>query len=282
MMTNEMTIRLVETKSLGDGLGFVSRTKRDNLPVYSASKILDDTHEGKLKWKIGLSVSSGCRVGCIYCYTNSMTRYRPLRVAELVDQVRLVIENTDYTFDQFDEVKVSFKQMGDPSLNPRNVAKCIAILHGMYPGLKFVVSTSGPRHNGRLFERLACLVEDGVDLRLQFSCHTTSDVERMQLSPKLDMLNLAELAEIANAWPGEPITLNFVMIDGFTYDGAHLGELFHPEKVFVKINFIDVTKQTTAHALTNEDRAGVARFIYSLTENGFRYASRHTVDHYRK
>jgi len=211
-----------------------------------------------------------------------MTRFRPLRVDELVAQVQTVISNTDHTFDQFDEVKISFKQMGDPSLNPRNVAKCIEVLDGMYPRLQYVVSTSGPRHNGRLFERLTELVKADIDLRLQFSCHTTSDVERLQLSPKIPMLNLAELAEVTNSWPGKPITLNFVMIDGFSYDGARLAEIFDPEKVFVKINFIDQTKQTTHHDLCNEDRAGVARFMYSLTENGFQYASRHTADHYRK
>jgi adenine C2-methylase RlmN of 23S rRNA A2503 and tRNA A37 len=268
------TLILKETRNIGDGTGYISRAVADNRLVLSADKTLHDQNDGRLIRKIGVSVCSGCGIGCIYCFTRRFKDWRPLSVVEIVRQVEMIDSRRSLEQSGFDEVKISFKQMGDISLNVDDTCQAIEQLHARWPFLHFVVSTSGLK-NSELFVRLRQLHKQGIRLRLQFSCHTTSDKERNYLSPQMPMMTLAEIAEVANYWPGNRVTLNFVVMDGMTYDVSHLAKLFDKAKVFIKVNFLDDNRQLAKHGLTDASEQKVRTFITDLRNRGFRFAFRH-------
>ncbi len=262
-------LKLQQIKKLGDGQGLVSYTTKDNLVVLSTNNILRDAQDDKLKRKIGVSLCSGCGVKCLYCFTNNLKRFRPLSVNEITEQVDMILEQaTDEGM--FDEIKISFKQMGDPLLNP-NVIEAIKLLHQQCPNFNFVVSTSGPKTNQYLFGELQDL---GVNIRLQFSCHTTSDKERRFLSPGIPIMTLVEISQVVNSWNSGLVTLNFVMLKGFEYSVNKLKQIFDPNRVFIKVNYLDDNSQLKKHGLYDVPKEEVANFTEALQRNGFKYAFR--------
>ena len=269
-----MSLILRETRDAGDGIGYISRAVSDNSIVLSADKILHDQNDGKLVRKIGVSVSSGCGIGCIYCSTRKYKDWRPLTSEEIVRQVEMVDRNHSLDTQGFDEVKISFKQMGDIGLNVDNTCRAIERLHARWPFLYFVVSTSGCK-NSELFDQLKLLHEQGIRLRLQFSCHTTSDAERNYLSPQVPMMTLAEIAKVANTWPEDRVTLNFVVMESMTYDVSVLYRWFDTGRVFIKVNFLDDNPQLVKHGLADASVEKVRTFITGLQSYGFRFAFRH-------
>ena len=264
---------LEKTKILGDGWGFVFRTLKDNLLVLSTNKELSDSFDGSFKRKIGVSLSTGCGVGCIYCFTNGLSFFRPLSVEEIVEQVDNVLRVIPEE-EVFDEIKVSFKQMGDPLLNPDNTIEAIRLLHQKFQNFSFVVSTSAPNINRYFFDKLQQLQDLGLDIRLQYSCHTTSDAERQSLSPKLPMMTLEEISQVANNWRGNLVTLNFVLFKGFSYSVSELRKLFDPSKVFIKVNYLDDNCQLRKNNLSDLDKADVKEFVQSLSDVGFNFSFR--------
>ena len=266
-------LRLISPpEDIGDGIGFRLET-RDGYPVLTADKKMIDQYSGKRMWKIGVSVSSGCGISCIYCFTRKFRHFRPLSKDEIVEQVEFVISQPGNSPSGFDEMKVCFKQMGDPLLNPENTYLAIRKLHERHANLCFVISTSGPNRNRSFFTRLNNLVNGGKNIRLQFSCHTTSDVERERLSPRLSMLTFAEIAEIVKEWNGGPVTLNFVTFADFSYDAKVIERLFPLKKVFLKLNYIDHHAGT--QSLRDADESWIQKFETDLRAAGFQLAYRH-------
>ena len=270
------SLRLEREQDAGDGKGFIFRTVSDNLKVLTTDKKLVDRYNGRRVWKIGVSVASGCGVGCVYCFTNTYSRVRQLLAEEMIGQAEFVLglpENCG-TAGSFDEIKISFKQMGDPALNPHQTCEAIRVLHEHHPDFLYVVSTSAPK-KPQLFWGLGNLVRSGVNIRLQFSCHTTSDEERKVLSPKLSMMSFDGIAEVVRNWPGERVTLNFVVMKGRAYDAKALRQLFDPGKVFVKVNYLDPNSQLAKFGLEDQTKEEVSAFTQALAAEGFTYAFRH-------
>ncbi len=265
---------LQQVRPLPDGLGYRFSTTLDNLPVLTADKIIRGADDGLLRRKIGLSLSSGCEVGCIYCFTRDYVDFRPLSAAEIVEQATIALSHHPL-LSPIDELKFSFKQMGDPLLNPTNTLAAIRRLHRQFPDSSFVVSTSGVRQNLWFFSELQDLQSAGINIRLQFSCHTTSDKERRRLSPRKPMLTLAEIAVLANNWHGNQTTLNFVLMDGFKHNPTTIARLFHPDKVFIKINYLDHNRQTRELDLRDLAPPLVQSFVDRLENQGFQWAYRH-------
>ena len=110
--------------------------------------------EKQNKWKIGVSLSTGCDVGCIYCFTRNLDFYRPLSVEEIVEQASFVYDQNNFSDKQIDEVKIEMKEMGDPALNVDGVCGAIRILNDKFLNLLYVVSSSGVK-NYSLFELLS-------------------------------------------------------------------------------------------------------------------------------
>lgn len=270
------TLRLVgDPKDIGDGVGFPLRTVSDNLPVLTADKKLLDKYTGKSIWKIGVSLCSGCGIGCIYCFTNRYKHFRPLIVQEIVEQVQLVISQPKSKPSDLDTVKVSFKQMGDPLLNQDNVVETIRQLHAEFPSFEYVVSTSAPDCDNGFFTSLQALQGNGLKIRLQFSCHTTSNNERIVLSSKLPMMCFEKIASVIDSWKGDLITLNFVILKNCEYDPEKIIRLFSPGKVFIKLNYLDYNPQVKKSGLIDDRKQNALLLQTVLKKNGFNCEFRH-------
>jgi len=287
-----------KVKSLDDGVGFVSHTG-DNLPMLSTFKSMEGTG---LSPKIGLSLCSGCAVKCAYCFTNGYQQFRVLTTQEIMGQANMVFDycNDRKWLDHLgefvieegflcpqSEIKISFKQMGDPLLNPTNTIATMVELQSAYPKtvigsgsthpyVTFVVSTSGPKFksNGQFFKRLN---DFHSQVRLQFSCHTTSETEIAVFCNKIEMMTLEEIAKIANK-SRHSVTLNFVMFKGYKYSARKIKNLFDRHNVFIKINYIDKNKYTKAEGFEDMSLDKVKRFTDKLSRYGFnwQFRSEHT------
>ncbi|MFH1047461.1 MAG: radical SAM protein [Patescibacteria group bacterium] len=260
-------------RELYSGRGY-ELTTAGGLPVFTSDGLLYDERENVVRRKIGVSLCSGCRIGCVYCFTNRLKKFCPLTAEEIVAQVDLAINDSSWLTRDYDELKISFKQMGDPLVNPEGTLTAIQRLAQRLPAAQFVVSTSGARLNGDFFRQLAKLGTDGISIRLQFSCHTTSNDERRRLSPKLDMLTFEELSELVRAWPHDRATLNFVVMDGFSYDATVIGRVFDRDRVFVKVGHIDRNHCTAQAGLVTAANDKVREFETGLESVGFTFARR--------
>lgn len=274
MTTSQKTLKLINTKELSDGEGYVFNTY-DGYPVFTADKKLDDLVEGKNKWKIGVSLSSGCSVGCIYCFTNRFDHHRLLTGDEIKEQVEYVVDLPYNSVLQYDEVKVEMKQMGDPLVNPDNTLDAISKIYEEHPTFTQVVSTSGPKDYRCFFDRLKDQRRKGTNIRLQFSCHTTNDEEKKILSPRLEMMKLEEIAETVDNWYDgrNKVTLNFVPMKGYELDGKKLTKMFDKDQVFVKISYVDVNRYTKGRNIEDATKE-IFDFAKRLKKKGFSYAYR--------
>ena len=257
-------------KSIKNGIGYFLRTA-DNFRILSSDTYLEEP-EGVIR-KIGISVSSGCKIGCRYCFTNKYLGYRPLSAKELCDQVEFVINNQPNVYPK-SKLKISLKQMGDPMLNSESVLSALKTLSLEYPESMLVVSTSAPKIKSSFFADLQNLQNDGANIRLQFSCHTTSDAERKQLSPRMPMMSLAEIGQITDKWNGQLVTLNFVIFEGYTYDVKTLEKIFNPSKVFIKINYVDPNSQTEKNNFSDGIESQKNMFVEDLRKAGYKLAFR--------
>lgn len=279
MIISGSSLRLVSCRKLKDGDGFVLKTA-DDLVVLATNKILNDGD--KRIRKIGVSLSSGCGVGCVYCFTAGFKKFRQLSADEIFDQVFVVMEQSGWSHRGYNEIKISFKQMGDPRLNPENTVEAIGRLAGYFPGFTYVVSTSAPKIEDDFFADLGSLCRSGIKMRLQFSCHTTSDAERAELSPVLAMMSLDEIAEVVRNWPGPSVTLNFVVFDGMEYNAGKIEELFDPKHVFVKINYIDDTAAVRSRGLKDGNSDVKEKFVKQLQKRRFGLAQRRGAESYER
>ncbi len=266
-------LKLMETRDFHNGKGFIFSAE-DGLPILTTDTKFNDLVEGKNKWKIGVSVGSGCSVGCIYCFTNQYKHYRDLSCEEIVGQVDWVYSLPGNFQSDYDETKIEMKEMGDPTLNPYNISSAITSLEMKYDGLLYVISTSGVK-DYTLFDKLKKNWLDGANIRLQFSCHTTDNEERKVLSPKKEMMTLEEIAGVVSDWyEGDRVTLTFVPFRDMELSAKRLYDVFDPSQVFVKISYVDYTNAVKKEGLRDKAKDKVERFVGGLSEYGFTYAYR--------
>ena len=267
-------MQLIEKRKLEHGMGYIFETS-DNYRVLSSDTKLYTADGKKSKWKIGVSLTSGCKVGCIYCFTNQMDKYRKLSDNEIVGQVDYIYNLPENRNNSYDKNKIEMKEMGDPAMNPCNTGRVIEKLNLKYDRLFYVVSTSGIK-NTQLIEVLKSVRSRGADVRLQYSCHTTSDEDKRMLSPKLNMMSLEEIAETTHDWydGSSRATLTFVPMQGLELSYEKVADLFVRDQVFVKISYLDMTPFVEQHGLKDEADKKVANFIRGLKKAGFTYAYR--------
>lgn len=273
---------LVERKILPNGEGYVFRTQ-DNFPVLSSSVTLNDQEEGMNKWKIKISLESGCSVGCVYCFTKGFQQHRQLTANEITEQVDFLYSSSGHRQRDFDQIKVEMKEMGDPATNPHNTCNALRKLEADYSGFLYVVSTAGVR-NFNFFDQLQKVRNGGVDVRLQFSCHTTSNEDIVRLSPVVKMLTLEERAKIIGDWYDgrNKVTLNFVPFRGYELAAARIIELFNPEEVFVKMSYTDANTFTQQAGLENASPETVRQFVQQLRDASFTVAYRNKTPFRKK
>jgi len=263
------------------GIGY-SFQAREGFPIYTKSKIIYDSREGIYKWKAGLSLTSGCAVRCSYCYTQNMNHFYPLSCRQIVDQARFVFEHPIGNYDTF---KIDLKTMGDPLLNSLNTLEAISEFCILFSDSSISVSTSGPNdpvfsNPDRFFYELRKIRDRNSlnDIRLQFSCHSTSDEYRKKLHAHVPVLSLEEIASVCNKWytgdRSDKVTLNFVPFQDYNLNVSELARIFNPDQVLIKISYVDENEFTLKNNLANAASEVVNEFTQDLTRYGFDYALR--------
>lgn len=176
--------------------------------------------------RMTLCVSSqvGCGMGCKFCRTATMGFVRNLSAAEILQQVRGVIQDADNFGDMFSNIV--FMGMGEPLHNLKNIVTAIKILtddQGFEIAPRRVtVSTSG------LVSAIKRFGEERLNVCLAISLNATTDEVRSQVMPVNKAFPLAALLGVLKDFPLEgrkKITFEYVMLHGINDTEADLKRL---------------------------------------------------------
>jgi len=185
------------------------------------------------RWMVGVSVMSGCPVGCKFCATGKLKRCRNLTAQEIVDQVMFVI-NRNKNFDPVlaKEFKINYTRMGEPFLNIENVKKAIEIIDD-YFGIGLThhyISTIGIK--GADYSWIK------KNVTLQFSVHSFDENYRNWLIPFKNKVTLEEMGRVETD-SALKTTINLTMARKEDFDIVKLKKYFPKDKFFVKISPIN-------------------------------------------
>lgn len=180
------------------------------------------------RWMIGVSCMSGCPVGCRFCATGQLKKFRNLTAEEIVDQVEFVIKkNPEFRFTDAKEFKVNYTRMGEPFLNIKNVREAIEEIESNFPGTHHYVSTIGL--TGSDFS----WIKDNITL--QISLHSCNEQRRDWLIPYRNKMSIRELGMIRTE-SAKKTTINLTLPAAEDYDSSVLRRNFDPYHFFVKLS----------------------------------------------
>ncbi len=161
-----------------------------------------------------VSSQVGCSLTCKFCATGRMERKRNLEFDEIYNQVALINEQSEQTY-QKKLSNVVFMGMGEPLLNYKNVLKAIDRLVAndglaMSPR-RITVSTAG------VAKMIRQLGDDQVRFNLALSLHAADDRKRNEIMPINETNQIAALVEALNYFylqTKNDITLEYVLLKG--------------------------------------------------------------------
>ena len=179
-----------------------------------------------------VSSQIGCSLSCKFCATGYMERKRNLDYDEIYDEVVLINQQSETTF----EKKLSnivFMGMGEPLLNYKNVLKAIERITAadglaMSPR-RITVSTAG------VAKMIRQLGDDQVKFKLALSLHAANDKKRNEIMPINETNNIKALIEALNyfyKFTGNEITFEYILFKGFNDSRQDADELV---KVFRQV-----------------------------------------------
>lgn len=209
------------------------------LPAYTKDAINENTNELKLKnlgsrkerWMIGVSCMSGCPIGCKFCATGNLKRYRNLTADEIVEQVEFIInKNPEFNPDECYEFKINYTRMGEPFLNIEAVKEAIKIIDGRYKHVHHYISTIGLRGSDFGF------IKDNITL--QVSLHSLDEERRHNLIPVKRLMSIEELGQIRTN-SNLKTTVNMTLVDIADFDINKLKKYFNSEYFFIKLSPIN-------------------------------------------
>lgn len=224
--------------------GYPIETTDTFLPVYTRYTTLrtgeTDYGDRGARWMIGVSVMSGCPVGCLFCATGKLQCWRALSAAEIIEQVDFVIERAGRDPSDSTEFKINYTRMGEPFLNIDAVREAIAILSERYPNVHHYVSTIGIARSDFSW------IEGNTTL--QVSLHSTNPERRDWLIPWPDKLTLEGIAAIRTN-SALKTTLNLTAVDSTDIDVPRLAQLFDPAHFFVKLSPVNPNDTARQHGI---------------------------------
>ena len=157
----------------------------------------------------------GCSLSCSFCATGKMKRVRNLSAKEIVDQYRIVQEQSLRQFGH-PLTNIVYMGMGEPLLNYREVMDSVsALTHPKVLGLasrRITVSTAGI---AKMIRRLA---DDEAKFNLALSLHAADDVKRNRIMPINEQNNLAVLMDALTYFSQNckgKITYEYIAFDQF-------------------------------------------------------------------
>ena len=184
----------------------------------------------KERWMIGVSVMSGCPVGCKFCATGKMKGFRNLTTDEIVNQVEFMINQSKSNPLDSKEFKINYTRMGEPFLNLKNVKESIKIIDKKYPNTHHYVSTIGIKDADYNW------IKDNITL--QISLHSFKNKNRNWLIPYKNKATIEELGQIRTK-SHLKTTINLTLINEEDFDINGLKKYFDKDYFFVKISPIN-------------------------------------------
>ena len=215
-----------------------------------------------------VSSQIGCSLNCKFCATGYMERKRNLGYDEIYDEVVLINQQSEQTY-QKKLSNIVFMGMGEPLLNYKNVLKSIEKITspqglGM-SARRITVSTAG------VAKMIHQLGDDMVRFNLALSLHATNDLKRNQIMPINESNNIKALIEALNYFykqTGNEITLEYILFKDFndsTKDADELIKIFRQVPAdlvnIIEYNAIDDAK------FQKPEQEKVERFINHLSKN---------------
>ncbi len=194
-----------------------------------AEAVLYKYGEYNTRTVICCSTQSGCPVGCRFCGAGD-NFVRSLTGEEIVAQVEHLFQAEGINPAEVEKLQVMFMSMGEPMLNFGGLGEACYSLHKKYPNARLLISTSGPDVN---YQPLMRMSKEIPTVGLQFSVHESTDEARNELIPFKAKLNLAEIAQVGEAWfeaTGRTPFFNYCAHDKNTgdWDAKRLFLLFDP------------------------------------------------------
>ena len=209
------------------------------LPNYTKDAINENTNKLQNielgsrcnRWMIGVSCMSGCPVGCKFCATGNLKKWRNLSAEEIVEQVEFVIrKNPDYNPNDSFEFKINYTRMGEPFFNLDNVRKAIEILDKRYSNIHHYVSTIGIKGSDFSWVK--------GNITLQISLHSLNEERRHDLIPIGNLMSIEELGQIRTN-SNLKTTVNMTLVDYADFDINKLKAYFDPKYFFIKLSPIN-------------------------------------------
>jgi len=202
-------LTIAEMQTSADG---TVKSRFKTFDGHSVEGVLIPTEERKTAC---VSSQIGCSLSCKFCATGYMDRKRNLTYDEIYDEVVLINEQSEKTY----EKKLSnivFMGMGEPLLNYNNVLKAIERItaeDGLFMSPKRItVSTAG------VAKQIKKLGDDKVRFKLALSLHAANDQKRNEIMPINETNNIKELIDALNYFykqTGNEITFEYILLKNF-------------------------------------------------------------------
>ncbi|AFL96380.1 23S rRNA (adenine(2503)-C(2))-methyltransferase RlmN [Ornithobacterium rhinotracheale] len=160
-----------------------------------------------------VSSQVGCSLDCNFCATAKLMRMRNLNVAEIVDQVALIDQQSRENYG-IPLSNIVYMGMGEPLLNYNNVVDSIRKITTPFPnGLgmsprRITVSTSG------IPKMIKKLADENLKVGLALSLHSAIEEKRNQIMPFSHKFPLTEILESLQYWYDKTksrITLEYII-----------------------------------------------------------------------
>jgi 23S rRNA (adenine2503-C2)-methyltransferase len=144
-----------------------------------------------------VSSQVGCSLNCEFCATARLKRMRNLEVAEIVDQVALIDQQSKLYFDR-PLTNIVFMGMGEPMMNYKNVVEAIKKItepDGMgMSARRITVSTSG------IPKMIKMLADENIKVKLALSLHSAIEKKRNDIMPFSDKFPLTDILDSLKYW----------------------------------------------------------------------------------
>jgi 23S rRNA (adenine2503-C2)-methyltransferase len=162
-----------------------------------------------------VSSQIGCSLSCKFCATGYMDRKRNLDFDEIYDEVVLINQQAEKTYNK-KLSNIVFMGMGEPLLNYKNVLRSIERITSpdglaMSPK-RITVSTAG------VAKQIRQLGDDRVKFKLALSLHAANDAKRHDIMPINDTNNIKSLIDALNYFyklTNSEITFEYILFKNF-------------------------------------------------------------------
>ena len=186
-----------------------------------------------------VSSQVGCSLNCEFCATARLKRMRNLEVAEIVDQVALIDQQSREYFDR-PLSNIVFMGMGEPMMNYKNVVEAnrkITTPEGLgMSARRITVSTSG------IPKMIKMLADENIKVKLALSLHSAIEHKRNEIMPFSEKFPLTEIMEALQYWykeTGSVITFEYCVWGGINDGEEDIKALIkYCRKVPSKVNLI--------------------------------------------